>query len=102
MTPSQSNTGVINPVFPGGALALQRFVDQTKQPVSTTASGTVFVEFVVNVDGSVSDYIVLKGAGMESDLEAVRIVSTMPEWTPGTIDGEPARFKFVLPIAFRD
>ncbi|WP_162391446.1 energy transducer TonB [Spirosoma endbachense] len=102
MTPSQSNTGAINPVFPGGALALQRFVDQTKQPVSPPASETVFVEFVVNVDGSVSDYTVLKGAGMEADLEAVRIVSIMPEWTPGTIDGEPARFKFVLPIPFKD
>ena len=102
MTPFQSNTGAINPVFPGGTLALQRFVDQTKQPVSITASETVFVEFVVNIDGSVSDYTVLKGAGMEADLEAVRIVSVMPKWTPGTVDGELARFKFVLPIDFRN
>jgi TonB family protein len=102
MSPSQSNSGASNPVFPGGALALQRFVDQTKQPVSTPASGTVFVEFVVHVDGSVCDYTVLKGAGMEADLEAMRIVSVMPTWTPGTVNGEPARFKFVLPITFKD
>lgn len=101
MIPSQPSTGAIDPVFPGGALALQRFVDQAKQPISTTTSGTVSVEFVVNVDGSVSDYTILKGAGLEADSEAVRIVSVMPEWTPGTVNGEPARFKFVLPIDFR-
>lgn len=89
-----------NPTFPGDPLALQHFVDQTKNHFAANLGGTVFVEFFVNSDGSTSDYVVLKVAGMEADIDAVRIVSTMPSWTPGTVNGEPARFKFVLPIDF--
>lgn len=70
------------PAFPGGVTALQIFVDQTKQHLPVSTSGTVFVEFVVNEDGSVSDFVVLKGLGAEADIEAVRIVSTMPAWIP--------------------
>jgi protein TonB len=88
----------MNPFFPGGAAALQRYVQQNTRQVM--ASGTVFVEFVVNVDGSVSDLVVLKGLGMEADQEAIRVIAGMPPWTPGTINGEAARFTFVLPIDF--
>jgi hypothetical protein len=55
----------------------------------------------VNKDGSISDFVVLKGLGREADLQAVGIVSTMPNWTPGTLNGEPVRAKVVLPIKFR-
>jgi periplasmic protein TonB len=100
MVPPSSTPDSTNPSFPGGASALQRFVDHIKQPLSVTTSGTVFVEFVVNADGLVGDLVVLKGLDMEADQEAIRIVSSMPAWTPGTVNGEPASFKFVLPISF--
>ncbi|RYC69180.1 MULTISPECIES: energy transducer TonB [Spirosoma] len=100
MASSQRSAGPVNPIFPGGAPALQRFVDQTRRPLSVATSGTVFVEFVVNADGSVGNCIVRKGINTEADLEAVRIVASMPAWTPGTVDGEPARYKFILPIDF--
>jgi protein TonB len=87
-------------MFPGGAFALQRFLNHHKQPLTTSAPGTVFVEFTVNFDGSVSNLVVLEGLGIEADQEAVRIVSEMPQWIPGTVNGEPARFKFVLPVDF--
>ncbi|WP_410528593.1 energy transducer TonB [Spirosoma sp. KUDC1026] len=55
---------------------------------------------MVNADGSVSDLVVLKGLGLEADQEAVRIVSSMPNWVPGTVNGKPVSVKFVLPISF--
>lgn len=108
MIPSENNNGsfaLVNPIFPGGLTALTAFVENAKPQLfikdHPAKEPAVFVEFVVNTDGSISDFVVLKGLSTEADLEAVRVVSTMPNWTPGTINGEPVRAKFVLPIKFR-
>jgi TonB family protein len=63
--------------------------------------GTVIVAFVVNTDGTVSDFEVLKGIGGGCDEEALRIVRGSPKWTPGMQDGKVVRTRMKLPISFR-
>lgn len=63
--------------------------------------GTVFVEFVVNKDGGLSDFKVLKGVNESMDAEALRAVSQLKPWNPGKLKGEIVRTKMVLPIKFK-
>jgi TonB family protein len=62
--------------------------------------GRVLVKFVVNKSGKVSDAVVLKGINKGCDKEALRVVSGMPDWKPGTKDGEPVNGYFTLPVNF--
>jgi protein TonB len=63
--------------------------------------GRVFVEFVVNRDGSIVDVRSIKGIGAGCDEEAVRIVQSAPAWKPGKQRGKPVRQKMVIPIIFK-
>jgi TonB family protein len=63
--------------------------------------GTVIVAFVVNTDGTVSDFEVLKGIGGGCDEEALRIVRSSPKWTPGMQDGKVVRTRMRLPLTFQ-
>ncbi len=63
--------------------------------------GTVFVEFVVNKDGSLSGYKVLKGVDKALDEEALRAVSKLKNWNPARMKGEIVRERLVLPIKFK-
>jgi TonB family protein len=100
MVSSLPNANSTDPIFPGGVIGLQRFIKQNKHSLGVAVAGTVFVEFVVKADGTVGDFDILEGLSIEADQEALRILSRMPKWTPGTIDGTPAQFKFVLPVDF--
>jgi TonB family protein len=62
--------------------------------------GTVIVSFVVNTDGTVSDFELLKGIGGGCDEEALRIVRSSPKWTPGMQDGKVVRTRMGLPVNF--
>jgi periplasmic protein TonB len=62
--------------------------------------GRVFVQFVVNEDGQVSDATVVRGVDPALDREAVRVVMSSPRWTPGKQRGEPVRVAFTFPINF--
>ncbi len=62
--------------------------------------GTVIVAFVVNTDGTVSDFELLQGIGGGCDEEALRIVRSSPKWTPGMQDGKAVRTRMRLPINF--
>ncbi|MBX2955698.1 MAG: TonB family protein [Cyclobacteriaceae bacterium] len=62
--------------------------------------GKVFVEFVINKDGSISDVKAIKGIGGGCDEEAVRAVKTAPPWIPGKQKGNPIRQRYVVPITF--
>ena len=62
--------------------------------------GRVFVQFVVNTDGRVSDATVVRGVDPSLDREAVRVVMASPPWTPGRQRGEPVRVAFTFPINF--
>lgn len=63
--------------------------------------GKVFVEFVIEKDGTITDVKAIKGIGAGCDEEAVRIVQAAPKWKPGKQRGKPVRQKMVLPIAFK-
>ncbi|MCK9616271.1 MAG: energy transducer TonB [Lentimicrobiaceae bacterium] len=93
-----------SPGFPGGDESRIKFLQQniTYPQVAKEAGiqGTVFVTFVVEVDGSVSDVRVLRGIGGGCDEEAIRVVKAMPKWTPGKQRGRPVRVQFNMPIKF--
>jgi TonB family protein len=63
--------------------------------------GKVFVEFVVEKDGSLSQVKALKGIGAGCDAEAVRVVQNAPHFNPGTQRGKPVRVKMTLPVIFK-
>ncbi len=89
----------------GGYPAFYKFVgDKIKYPAQARrmgVEGKVFVEFVVNRDGSIVDVKAIKGIGAGCDEEAVRIVQSAPAWTPGKQRGKPVRQKMVIPITFK-
>lgn len=68
---------------------------------SQKIQGTVLVNFIVNIDGSVSDVKVAKSADPTLDREALRVVRMMPKWEPGVRNGQPARSMVGLPIVFK-
>lgn len=93
------------PKFPGGDSELLKFIAKSiKYPVIAQENGIqgrVICSFVVNRDGSVVDAEVLRGVDPSLDKEALRVISTMPKWTPGKQRGKPVRVKYTVPITFR-
>ena len=63
--------------------------------------GFVIVQFVVNSDGSIVDPQVVKPVNPYLDKEALRVVSSMPNWKPGEQRGKKVRVRFTLPVTFR-
>jgi TonB family protein len=92
------------PEFPGGEEALYKFLTENiTYPQSAKESGVqgrVYVTFVVEPDGTISDLRVLKGIGGGCDEEAIRVVKAMPEWIPGKQRGKPVRVQYNLPVKF--
>ena len=93
------------PLFPGGPAALMKYLSEnTKYPVVAQENGVqgrVTVQFVVEKDGSISDVHVLRGVDPSLDKEAVRVVKSMPRWTPGKQNGITARVNYRVPVLFR-
>jgi Ca-activated chloride channel family protein len=92
------------PIFPGGDEALFRFISKNIQyPIEArekNEQGTVYVTFVIETDGSITDVSILKSISSSLDNESIRLVETMPNWKPGTQDGVPVRVQLNLPIRF--
>ena len=93
------------PEFPGGDKGFHQFIaDNIKYPAEAKEEGLkgrVFVNFIVEPDGSVSDIRVLRGIGGGCDEEAVRVVESMPRFKPGMQDGEAVRVSYTVPVFFR-
>lgn len=91
-------------LFPGGSKAMMEYLKKhIKYPaacIEAEISGRVIVGFVVNKDGSIQDVEVLRGVNERLDAEAVRVVKSMPAWTPGEMNGIPVRSRFQLPVKF--
>ncbi|MTI38667.1 energy transducer TonB [Fulvivirga lutimaris] len=68
--------------------------------IRAKVQGKVFVQFVINADGQLVDFEVIKGIGMGCDEEALRVLSESPAWNPGKQRGVPVRVRMVLPIQF--
>jgi protein TonB len=92
------------PSFPGGDGALFSFLTKNlKYPEEAKEigiSGKVIITFVVETDGSISDVTVARGIGPLCDEEAVRVVKSMPNWSPGKQNNIPVRVRFNLPVKF--
>ena len=91
------------PQFPGGNSALMQWISNNIQypKGSAVSQGRVIVQFLVTQDGSVDDVEVIKSLDSLCDGEAVRVVKTMPKWTPGTRNGKPRSTYYTLPVMFR-
>ena len=93
------------PSYPGGEGKLMEYVAKNiKYPQiarETGIQGRVFVGFVVEPDGSVSNVKVLRGIGGGCDEEAMRVVKSMPKWKPGKQRGKAVRVSYMLPVNFK-
>lgn len=93
------------PEFPGGTSALMSYLAKSiKYPVIAQENGIqgrVSCSFVINKDGTIVDAEVLRGVDPSLDKEALRVINTMPKWTPGQQRGKPVRVKYTVPVTFR-
>ena len=91
------------PSFPGGNV--QKWIAKNvKYPVLAMENGIqgkVYIQFVIERDGSITDVKVLRGVDASLDKEAVRVVKAMPKWKPGKQRGKPVRVSYTLPINFQ-
>lgn len=93
------------PSFPGGETKFVRYINKTreypKEAYEKGIEGRVICSFVVNSDGSISNIQILRGVERSLNNEAVRIISKMPDWVPGKIDGQNVPVRVIHPIVFR-
>lgn len=92
------------PSFPGGEGEMYKYIGKNieypRMAKESGISGRVFVTFVVEKDGSVTDVQVLRGIGGGCDEEAIRVIKSMPSWKPGKQRGKPVRVQYRMPIKF--
>lgn len=92
------------PSFPGGMDAFYEYLStELKYPYRAKkddVEGKVFLSFIIDKDGSVSEVVVLKGIGSGCDEEAVRVLKNSPKWNPGKQRGQPVRVRQALSIKF--
>lgn len=94
------------PEFPdGGMPGLMKYLSTNiRYPEAAHKAGTqgrVTVQFVVGKDGSIGNVSILRGVDPALDAEAIRVISGMPKWKPGTQKGEPVNVKYTVPVMFR-
>lgn len=93
------------PMYPGGDGALMGYLrDNIHYPTVAAENGVqgrVVVGFVVERDGSITDVNILRGVDPSLDREAMRVVKSMPKWTPGKQNGSAVRVKYQVPVSFR-
>ncbi len=94
-----------NPTFPGGEAELLNFLNKNiKYPrfaQESSIQGRVYVQFVIERDGSVSDVKTVRDIGGGCGKEAERVVRSMPKWSPGEQNGRPVRVRYTLPVLFQ-
>ena len=93
------------PEFVGGLAACMKYlganISYPEEAIKNGIQGRVIVQFIVEKDGSITDPKVAKGVDPLLDKEALRVVSTMPNWKPGKQRGEAVRVKYTLPVSFK-
>ena len=95
----------VMPQYPGGQIAMLKYIMENmkypKQAMKEGIQGRVAVSFIVEKDGSISDVKPILSVHPLLNKEAVRVVKSMPKWTPGKQNGKPVRVRFNLPIMFK-
>jgi len=92
------------PSYPGGDAARMAFLtkntDYPQMAKESGIQGTVYIGFVVEKDGRVTDVKIMRGIGGGCDEEAIRVVNKMPRWNPGKQRGKAVRVSYTIPIKF--
>ncbi|WP_171595580.1 M56 family metallopeptidase [Marinifilum caeruleilacunae] len=92
------------PEFPGGEKEMLKFIAQNvkypKEAQKEGISGRVFVTFTVNEEGMIDSTRIVRGVSPSLDNEAMRVIKSMPKWTPGKEKGKPVSVVYTLPIKF--
>jgi protein TonB len=95
----------VNPEFPGGMAAWAKFMQKNlsypNQALEAGISGKVYVSFVVEKDGHLTDIKVVRGVGYGLDDEAIRVLKLAPAWKPGIQNGRPVRVAYTMPFSFQ-
>jgi protein TonB len=90
-----------NPSFPGGIDKFRHFLGDNiiypRMARDLGVQGRVVVQFVVEIDGSVTDIVVVRSLGNGTDEEAIRVLQKSPKWNPGKQHGKPVRVKYTVP-----
>lgn len=91
------------PRFPGGEASLMKYINSHLQTPQTEERlhGSVILQFVVLTDGSIGEIKVVRSVHPDYDAEAVRVVKSLPKFTPGRQDGQPVAVWYTLPVIFR-
>ena len=92
------------PEYVGGDKAMIQFIiDNIVYPKADKEAGiegTVFCEFVIQADGNIGKIKIVKGKTATMDAEVVRVISLMPKWTPGELEGKKVAVKYTMPVKF--
>jgi protein TonB len=95
----------INPEFPGGKQEFGRFIGHNMHIPDDIRSGgrsfgVVFIAFVVEKDGTLTNFKIEKSYRSSADLEALRVIKKSPKWIPGKVSGQPCRTNVCVPLTF--
>ena len=95
----------VMPQYPGGPIAMLKYLMENikypEQAMKEGIQGRVTVRFIVEKDGSISDVKPILSVHPLLNKEAVRVVESMPKWTPGKQNGKPVRVRFNVPVMFK-
>lgn len=92
----------VKPEYPGGIEKFYQFVQKNyRMPEEDGLNGKVFVSFVVEKDGSLTDIKVLRDIGYGTGKEAIRVLKSTPKWSPGEQNGKKVRCTYSLPISLK-
>ena len=95
----------VMPQFPGGQIAMMKYIMENmkypEQAMKEGIQGRVTVRFIVEKDGSISDVKPILSVHPLLNKEAVRVVESMPKWSPGKQNGKPVRVRFNVPVMFK-
>ena len=94
------------PEFPGGQQEVLKYIQENliypKLALKKQIQGRSICQFIVEKDGSISHIQVVRSSGNKSlDRAAIRVIKTMPKWTPGRLQGKIVRTHYVIPVNFR-
>ncbi len=95
----------VMPQYPGGQIAMLKYIMENikypEQAMKEGIQGRVTVRFIVEKDGSISNVKPVLSVHPLLDKEAVRVVKSMPKWSPGKQKGKPVRVQFNVPVMFK-
>jgi protein TonB len=91
------------PQFPGGEAALMKYINSHIQTPQTQEqiNGNVILQFVVHSDGSIGEVKVVRSLHPDYDKEAIRVIKSLPKFTPGHQKGQAVAVWYTLPVIFR-